>query len=53
MYSKLFYKYTVHVKLGKIIHRKRCVHSPTVEVTLYSYYKYYAKNRSHKLTVHF
>ena len=41
MYSKLVSKYTVHIRTGKIFHRKRCLNSPTVEVTLNSYYAPY------------
>ena len=39
MYSKLFYKCTVHIRQGQIFHWKKCVQFTTVDVTLYSYHK--------------
>ena len=53
MCSKLFSKCPVHIKAGDILHIKRCLQSSTVEVTIYSSDKFYAKNGSTELTAHF
>ena len=48
MYSKLFYKCTVHIRAGKIFHLKK------VSTVYYVFQlQVYAKKRSQKFTAHF
>ena len=46
MYSKLFYKCTVHIRPVKIFIEKKCLEFTTLEVTIYSYYKYMPKTEA-------
>ena len=48
----LRYFLNVHINQGKIFYRKRCLWATTVDITIYSYSKWYAKNGSHKLTAY-
>ena len=58
MYSKQFYKCTIHIRPGKLYHWKKCLQFTTVEVTIHSYYKCMPKTeatnwrRTSKCTAH-
>ena len=46
------YSYTDHLKPANRLYRQQCPRDTSGEVNIYSYYKWYAKNGSHKLMAH-